>query len=303
MKKVSIIVPTYKRNEFITRALESIIEQDYENKEIIVIDDNGLGTPEQINTEIKLKKYIKNKLIKYICNEENIGGSLSRNKGIEASEGYFITFLDDDDVYLQGKIRSQVNFMEENDLDLCVMDGETYNKNNNLISHKIQPISNEMSQTDILKAHLVKHITGTNVFMYKRESLINIGMFDDIPAGQEFMLMLKSILNNLKIGCIHEVLVHFHMDGQQRISTSMKKINGLKMIYKEKRKYFSLLNNDEISYIKSKHYGTLFYMYYSNGYYFKSIIELTKAFFISPKYTWETYKERKGKLNFSIKNK
>ena len=296
MKTVSVIVPTYKRNKYIIRALESILDQDYSNIEIVVVDDNGLGTQNQLETEKSLETYIKSGKIKYICNEKNMGGALARNHGIEESSGEYVTFLDDDDEYLPGKISIQVNAIESNNWDLCVMDGETYNNDGKCLSHKTQPINNDMTQEEILKAHIMKHITGTNVFMYRRDALLKIGMFDQISAGQEFMLMQKSITNGLKIGCIHDVYVHFHMDGQERISTRLSKIEGLNLVYDEKRKYFNLLNRDEKSYINSKYHGTLFYMYYINKKYFNAGIELVKAFVSSPKYTLETYQKRRGKL-------
>lgn len=296
MRKVSIVVPTYKRNKYIIRALDSILMQDYPDIEIIVVDDNGEGTEDQLATQDSLNKYIENNQIRYIRNPINVGGAIARNNGIEQSTGEYITFLDDDDEYLPGKISIQVRAIEENGWDLCVMDGETYNNKGEMLSHKTQPIDNGMSQEEILKAHITKHITGTNVFMFRREALLRIGMFDQISAGQEFMLMQKAITNHLKIGVIHEVYVHFHMDGQERISTRLSKIEGLELVYQEKKKYFKILTGDERAYIRSKHHGTLFYMYYTNKKYGKASTELVKAFFSSPKYTWETYQERKGKL-------
>lgn len=296
MRKVSIIVPTYKRNKYIIRALDSILMQDYPDIEIIVVDDNGEGTEDQLATQDSLNKYIENNQIRYIRNPINVGGAIARNNGIEQSTGEYITFLDDDDEYLPGKISIQVRAIEENGWDLCVMDGETYNNKGEMLSHKTQPIDNGMSQEEILKAHITKHITGTNVFMFRREALLKIGMFDQISAGQEFMLMQKAITNHLNIGVIHEVYVHFHMDGQERISTRLSKIEGLELVYQEKKKYFNILTGDERAYIRSKHHGTLFYMYYTNKKYGKASAELVKAFFSSPKYTWETYQERKGKL-------
>ena len=296
MKRVSVIVPTYNRTTFISRALDSILAQDYPDIEIVVVDDNGIGTDNQLSTERTLKKYINNNQIIYLKNTNNVGGAIARNNGIIASSGDYITFLDDDDVYLPGKISVQVNAIEANNLDLCVMDGETYNNKGECLSHKIQPINNGMSKEQLLKAHITKHITGTNVFMYKREAIFEIGLFDQISAGQEFMLMLKSITNGLKIGVIHEVYVHFHMDGQQRISTNINKVEGLKNVYNEKKKYFGLLSHDEKAFVRSKHHGTLFYMYYINSFYGKAAVELVLAVLSSPKYSWETYQERKGKF-------
>ena len=296
MKKVSVIVPTYKRNTFILRALKSIFIQDYPSIEIIVVDDNGKGTSDQISTYSILKEYIDANEIKYIVNDENVGGAIARNNGIKASSGDYITFLDDDDEYLPGKIKAQVDAIEKNGWDLCVMDGETYNNEGKLLSHKTQPINNNMTQEEVLKAHIIKHITGTNVFMYTRDAIFKIGLFDQISAGQEYLLMQKSITRGLKIGVIHKVYVHFHMDGQDRISTRLDKVEGLERVYSEKAKYFSILNKDEISYINSKHHGTLFYMYFINKKYLCAMKELIIAFFSSPKYTWETYQERKGKM-------
>lgn len=296
MKKVSVIMPTYKRNDYIIRALESVLAQDYPNVEVVVVDDNGIGTDDQIATEKKLRKYIDENRIVYIKNEKNQGGAFARNHGIEKSTGDYITFLDDDDEYLPGKISIQVQEMEKNNLDLCVMDGETYDNSGNKLSHKIQPFDTDMPQEEILKAHIVRHITGTNVFMFRREALIKIGMFDQIAAGQEFMIMLKAITSGLRIGCIHDVYVHFHMDGQERISTRLSKVEGLNKVYSEKQRFFDILSKDEKAYIKAKHHGTLFYVYYINKKFLMSGIELLKAVISSPKYTWETYEERKGKL-------
>ena len=294
--KVSVITPTYKRNDYINRAIESIINQDYPDIEILVIDDNGVGTIEQLETENKLKPYINKGLIKYICNEKNLGGANARNVGIINSTGEYITFLDDDDVYLPGKISVQVKYMMEKDLDVCVMDGETYDRNGNMLSHKTQPIEDGMEKEELLKAHIIHHITGTNVFMYKREAILKVGGFDDIPAGQEYMLMQKTIVSDMKIGCIHEVYVHFHMDGQNRISTNLSKVNGLKRIFEEKKKYFDVLTKKEKSFVRSKYYGTLFYVYFKNKKYFSACIELLKAVLCSPSNAWATYQERKGKL-------
>lgn len=299
MKSVSVIIPTYKRNDYILRALESVLQQDYSEIEIVVVDDNGEGTECQKNTEQKLELYIRSKKIKYIVNKANVGGSKARNNGIQACSGHYVTFLDDDDVYLQGKIKKQVQAMEEYGWDLCVMDDETYNNKGERLSYKRQPIENGMTLKEMLKAHITKHITGTNDFMYTRDAIVSIGMFDDITAGQEYMLMQKSITSGLKIGIIHEVLVHFHMDGQERISTNLNKVEGLNKIYEEKKKYFPILSRDEVAYVKSKHFGTVFYVYYANRKYLKAGTQLIRAFCSSPKYTWETFLERRGKLKLS----
>ena len=101
--KVSIIVPSYKRNrELFSRAIESLLAQSYENIEIVVVDDNA--KLELLEYRQALSDYIQetnSDKIKYIQNQENLGGALSRNVGIEKATGEYINFLDDEDKYLK----------------------------------------------------------------------------------------------------------------------------------------------------------------------------------------------------------
>ncbi len=94
--KVSVIIPTYNRAKFIPNAVKSIIDQNYNNIEIIVVDDGSTdNTDEVINA---LKKEHHN--ILYCRNERQKGPSGARNTGINKSTGDFISFLDSDDIWL-----------------------------------------------------------------------------------------------------------------------------------------------------------------------------------------------------------
>ena len=89
---VSVIIPTYNRIAFVEEAIISVINQTYQNIEIIIVDDNA-NKPE-------IRKSIKNIVNKYpqcvlISNEKNLGGALCRNEGIKVANGELISFLDD----------------------------------------------------------------------------------------------------------------------------------------------------------------------------------------------------------------
>ena len=62
MEQVSVIIPTYKRSKYLIRAIKSVLNQTYENIEIIIVDDNGKGTEDQLDTELRLKEFIDKKL-------------------------------------------------------------------------------------------------------------------------------------------------------------------------------------------------------------------------------------------------
>ena len=109
---VTIVIPTYSRPQHITRAIDSVLNQTYNNIEIIVVDDNGKNHPFQLETEIILKKYIEKNKINYIIHETNKNGSAARNTGLAHAKGKYIAFLDDDDIYLPQKVEKQVLFLE-----------------------------------------------------------------------------------------------------------------------------------------------------------------------------------------------
>jgi len=110
---VSIIIPTFSRPHNLSRAINSVLEQTYKPIEIIVVDDNGIGTESQQNTECSLKSYIEKKQITYIKHERNINGSAARNTGVKYASGSIIGLMDDDDIFLPTKIEEQVAALEK----------------------------------------------------------------------------------------------------------------------------------------------------------------------------------------------
>ena len=101
---VSIVIPTFERPELLERACETACSQTYDNIEIIVVDDDS-----QVSYEKALEKLSTLKNFKYIKRSKNGGGSAARNTGIEAANGEFIAFLDDDDTWDISKIQKQMN--------------------------------------------------------------------------------------------------------------------------------------------------------------------------------------------------
>lgn len=111
--KVSVIIPTYGRAKLLTEAINSVINQTYNNIEIIVVDDNGLHSDNQIATSNQINAFNYPSL-KYIPLEHNSGGAYARNIGAKAATGDFLCFLDDDDRFLPEKISQQLEALYNN---------------------------------------------------------------------------------------------------------------------------------------------------------------------------------------------
>jgi glycosyltransferase involved in cell wall biosynthesis len=105
--KISVIIPTYNRSSYVLDTIHSVVAQDYDNIEIIVIDDGSTD-----DTRDKLASLIDNEIIQYIY-QKNRGRSAARNKGISLATGEYLTFLDSDDLFETGKSSRQVRFFSE----------------------------------------------------------------------------------------------------------------------------------------------------------------------------------------------
>lgn len=282
--RVSIIIPTYKREtHYLDRAIQSLLNQTYANIEIIVVDDNGKGTAFQLKTEEFMRKYNSYSNIIYHHNENNIGGALSRNIGIDLASGEYVTFLDDDDEYLPYKIECQLTYMKEHDFDMTLTNLTLVNENKKVIDYRDHGYLKSFDNKMLLKTHIMRKLTGTPTFMYKKEKLVLIGSFDDVPIGQEFHLMLKTLENDLKIGHLNrsDVIAYRHNEGG--ISFGEVKIQGEKQQYNYiKKNYFHLFTFKEKQFIKFRYHIVFALAYKRNRQYIKASTNLVLAFIYSP---------------------
>ncbi len=118
---ISIIIPTYQRPATLPRAIDSVLQQTYNNVEVIVVDDNNPESEARQQTEEVMAAYRNEQRVSYIRHPRNMNGSVARNTGAAAARGELIGFLDDDDEFMPEKIASQVARMESlpDDYALC----------------------------------------------------------------------------------------------------------------------------------------------------------------------------------------
>lgn len=106
---VSIIMPSYNTEDFIAESIQSVINQTYNNWELIIVDDCSND-----NTDEVVNRFLYDKRIKYLKNEQNIGAAKSRNRALLEAKGRWIAFLDSDDLWFPNKLEEQISFMENN---------------------------------------------------------------------------------------------------------------------------------------------------------------------------------------------
>ena len=190
---VSVIIPTFRRSDYLCRAIDSVLSQTYKNVEIIVVDDNGRDSEFQLRTEASLQKYISTGKIQYVVHEVNKNGSAARNTGFRFSKGTFINFMDDDDYF-------KPNFLELSLKGLlgCTKDWGasfstviyTYKDKRGDVKTFSTSYSKDCFTAEpfiIGKAHF-----NTTGILYRREAIEQLRGFDEsFRRHQDFELMIR----------------------------------------------------------------------------------------------------------------
>lgn len=197
-EKVSVIIPTYKRAELLSKCITSVLEQTYTNVEVIVVDDNDPDTKWRNNTETILERFKEDGRVIYIKHEKNKNGSAARNTGFKASTGKYICFLDDDDIFFKEKISKQIECLEAfTDMKACCCD---YYKDG---KRYILPDKVDYSE-DIL---LSQNTPQTSGVMFRRDCIECLGGFDEsYIRHQDYELLLRFFERGFLMKKIDEIL-------------------------------------------------------------------------------------------------
>ena len=190
--KISVIVPIYNSEKYVGTCIESLINQTYENIEILLIDDGSLDKSGEICDE-----YAKKDSRIHVVHIKNQGVSVARNIGIDSSSGEYITFVDSDDYVKPAYLTNLIDAMSSNiDIVICGITnkrGKTAKAN--------YPNSPSFFTIDDLKKNYDTYmpINGPYCKLYKRELIEKIRFDKGIVMGEDFLFNLKylSMCKNL----------------------------------------------------------------------------------------------------------
>ncbi|MBY8203917.1 glycosyltransferase family 2 protein [Vibrio fluvialis] len=268
---VSVVIPTYGRSDYLSRTIDSVLKQSYRFIEVIVVDDNGLGSHNGNATSEVMRKYEHFENVKYIQHQNNINGSAARNTGVRNSIGSLIAFLDDDDVFDEYKIEKQVHALYDKGYDgvYCLNKKFSYG---NLVQETTYSKSGNC-QFDVLRMTSDIH---TSSLLLRKIDILDIGGFDEsFSRHQDFEFLIR-YFEKFSIFCIPECLVSVNVES----TINRPDINKLLLV---KKHFFSSLdyiigkyNDDDIKQINKAHYFELFRVALK-GFRLKSIYYLIKA--------------------------
>lgn len=246
---ISVVITTYNGSNSIARAIESVRSQSYTNIEIIVVDDNGLGTEEQIRTQSIVQKYDG---VLYIPHDRNINGSAARNTGIKAAHGELISLLDDDDEFLTEKIQKQYDAMVKTHATVCYTGFKIIFKNG--AQREIIPVA----QGNLFDKVLQRKVEApTSVLMFSKKAAMEINGFDESFQRHQDWEFLDRISENNKIACVSEVCLIRHIT-DRNIAKSPKKFEEQRLYYLNKmRPYIEKLDKSQRREVYYFHYSDI----------------------------------------------
>ena len=227
MDLISVIIPYYRKREYIRDTLNSVLRQTYKNLEVIIIyDDQEKEDLTFIKELISL-----NKRISLIINKKSLGAGFSRNKGIKKCKGKYVSFIDADDIWKKNKLELQIKFMKKKKLLISHTSYEIIDEKNNVLSLKTARDFNNIN--DLLKSCDI----GLSSVIVQKKTLTKECLFANLKTKEDFVLWLKILKKNIKIGGLKKNLMCWRKLNNSLSSSAVQKIQDGYRVYNKFMKF------------------------------------------------------------------
>ncbi len=258
--KITCVIPSYKRCDTVTRAIDSVLAQTYKNIEVCLVDDNIPGDEYSQRLQDALKKYDGDSRVRYITQEKHINGAVARNVGIKAASGEYIGFLDDDDEWLPEKIEQQMKVLQADpEIDAVSALWTLYEGGKEV--RKCAPYTADNLQ---FKVFLRDVAVFTSTVLIKKSAIERFGGFDGELLRHQDLQFLVDALKESKFEVLPEYLVRLHADSE------INRPNVEKLI-KAKRAFFQSVDAEFRKYSKSDQKRI------RNAHYYEVVFQALKA--------------------------
>lgn len=237
--KISCIIPTCNRTEYLLETLSSVLAQSEAPHEIIVVN-NGVSPvtlPENIKNRVKIYDIVP-----------FAGVAQARNFGASLANGDYLAFLDDDDLWNTDYLKNIKVTASDGPTD-CIVSRLDW-----LVNNEIKLYKNAHDKITINNILITNPgINGSNIVI-KKKAFLKLGGFDPkLPPSEDKSLILEAIINNLSVKTLpnNQVIWRMH-DGASRLTSSNRMAEG---IFQFTRKYCRLMNRRQYLYNWKKIYS------------------------------------------------
>lgn len=226
---VSIVTATYNSSNELSATYSSILKQSTQNWEWIITDDCSTDTTLELLKNIEAK----DDRVKIYKNNINAGAAVSRNNSLTHVRGEFVAFIDSDDLWLESKLKKQIEFMEDNNIDFSftayeLIDGKGSKLGKQVDTHLFGFITYE----DMLKK---KATLGCSTVMLRRSAFDDISM-PLLRTGQDYATWLKLLKTGKNAYPLTDVLTQYRILPNSISRNKAKKAKRQWQIYREVEK-------------------------------------------------------------------
>lgn len=240
-EKVSVIIPVYNAEKYITATISSVLAQTYKDLEIIVIDDCSTDASKECIE--KLCEQHSN--IIYHLQEKNAGVAVARNKGLDIATGRYIAFLDSDDEWKKEKLEKQMELIERQKAAFVFSAIEMVNEKGCLIRTK-RKVKKKVSYQYLLKNTAIP----TSSVVIDRNRVLDFRM-PLMRSGQDYAAWLTILRTGITAYGINEALVRYRVTSG---SLSSNKLKSIKQVWKIQ------VNQEKIPFITAS-YNTCWFIW------------------------------------------
>lgn len=259
MTDLSIIIPAYNVELYIEECIESVLQQDLDNYEIIIVNDGSTDRTAEILGKYKNIENIK------IINQENQGAGAARNKGIIYSSGEYIMFLDGDDFFVKNNIKLILEKIKNEKLDILTFnyfilkEGKIEKNVRNIIENKINSGQNFLKESFKIKESVP--MPWVNIYNKKFLTKNNLSFNENMKSEEDSELYIRMLLKIKKISFL-DIPIVMYRDTPNSLSKNKKR---------KDKNYMIILKTCllEVKDIKDEELKVLIYNYMS--YFIKNI--------------------------------
>ena len=226
-KLISVVIPSYNHEKYISEAIKSVLGQDYSNFELIIIDDGSQDNSDKIITSFKDSR------IKYI-KQENSGAHASINRGLEISSGDYLSILNSDDVYTRNRFKEMSKILDTNkSIDFICSYIEIINQNGkklgikegfkNLDPWPMQNPEKTFKKTNDFKKNLLmsNFIATTSNMFFRRNVYDTIGGMRNLRFAHDWDFALR-VAEKFECYLLEKPVLKYRIHNNNTISSNKK---------------------------------------------------------------------------------
>ncbi len=228
--RVSVIVPTFNRARLLPRSIRSVLNQTFEDFELLVIDDGSTDDTADVLASMSDPR------LRHLRQPDNAGVAHARNRGLREARGRFIAFLDSDDAWHAPKLQRQIDHFEtlDDDVGLAISGFETVKSDGRV--DVWQPTQRGDLYNDLLVDNVLSGASST--LMMRRSAIASAGFFDpSLPAAEDWEYWIR-IARSMHVDSLPDVLATYHDEESvdRRSAGKQKNLAARAMIFAKHRR-------------------------------------------------------------------